>query len=315
MTAPALAKLVGVIPPVITPYDRDGNIAPLALRELIEWYVASGCNALWVCGGTGEGISLSDDERARMIDLAMEAAAGRIGIAFHVGAATTASAVAAARRCQQAGVDAVSSVPPFFYGKSDREIVSYFRQLADETDRPLFLYNLPDATGYSLSVTTIAKILEAVPEVVGIKHSGTTMDLVVELLRLKSDLTVIVGRGELTLAGLVLGAKGVVCASLCLAPERFVKLHRHFQAGQLREAMQAQQWATRVKELYGKFPVIGSTKWVNSRQIGMDCGPPRGPLAGIEPDQESALAQMAQQLGLLEERSVEPMLTGRHVPR
>lgn len=315
MTSSPGAKLVGVIPPMITPYDREGAIDALAVRELIEWYVATGCNGLWVCGGTGEGVALSDDERARMLDLALEAAAGRIAIAFHVGAASTESAVAITRRCQQAGVDAISSVPPFFYGKSEREIVSYYRQLADETDRPLFLYNLPDATGYSLTVGNVEKILEAVPEVVGIKHSGTTMDFVVELLRLRPDLTVIVGRGELTLAGLVLGAKGVVCASLCLAPERFVKLYREFVAGRLRESMQAQQRATRVKELYTKFPVIASTKWVNSRQIGIDCGPPRGPLATIEPDQEAALAALAQQLGLLEERTVEPMAALRHLPR
>lgn len=308
-------KLVGVIPPIITPYDRHGAIDALAVRELVEWYVASGCNGLWVCGGTGEGVALSDDERARMLDLAMEAAAGRIAIAFHVGAASTESAVTITRRCQQAGVDAVSSVPPFFYGKSEREIIAYYRQLADQTDRPLFLYNLPDATGYSLTVGNVEKIVRAVPEVVGIKHSGTTMDFVVELLRMKPDLTVIVGRGELTLAGLVLGAKGVVCASLCLAPERFVKVYKAYGAGLLRESIQAQQRATKVKELYAKFPVIASTKWVNSRQIGMDCGPPRGPLAAIEPDEQAALAAMAQQLGLLDERTAEPMAAMRHLPR
>src|SRR5262249_45362960 len=154
------------IPPIITPYDADGQISELALRELIEWYVKAGCHGLWVCGGTGEGVALSREERGRMAELVTQLVAGRMKVIFHVGAASTDDALDAARRSQAAGVDAICSVPPFFYGKSDREVVDYYRQLGDETDRPLFLYNLPDATGRPLDVPVVAAILEQVPSVI-----------------------------------------------------------------------------------------------------------------------------------------------------
>lgn len=293
-------KLRGVIPPIITPYDTDGSIHRAALRELVEWYVDAGCQGLWVCGGTGEGVILRPEERQRMAEWTMEAAAGRLKVAFHVGAVSTAEALEATAHCQRLGVDAISSVPPFFYGKSDSEVVDYFRRLGDATDRPLYLYNLPDATGRPLTAPLVAEILKRVPGVVGIKHSGTNLDLVVEMLRERSDLEVIIGRGELFLAGLTLGAVGLVCASVCMAPERFVRVYRAFLDGDLATCLETQRLATRVKELFLRYPVIACTKWVNAAQIGLECGPPREPLAAIATQDAAALGRQAQELELLE---------------
>ena len=290
----------GVIPPIITPYEANGNINETALRQLVDWYALAGCDGLWVCGGTGEGVSLTCDERVRMVELMDELVERRMKIIFHVGAVVTADAVAAARRCQELGIDAICSVPPFFYGKSRGEIVDYYRALADATDRPIFLYNLPDVSGVPLTLPLVKAIVERVPSVVGLKQSAGVADFVLELLNYKPDLQVLIGRGETTLASLVMGAQGVVCASLCMAPERFVAVYQAFQAGALQTAMDAQKHATRVKEIYAKYPVIASTKWVNSRQLGMECGSPRAPLASISAADETGLKALATELGLLE---------------
>ncbi|MGD9647399.1 MAG: dihydrodipicolinate synthase family protein [Pirellulales bacterium] len=289
----------GVIPPIITPYDASGGIHSEALRRLVDWYVEAGCHGLWVCGGTGEGVSLSPRERDEMIALVSQHADGRLQLIFHVAAPTTAQAVAAARRCQQEGIDAICSVPPYFYGKSQGEVVDYYRALADVTDRPIFLYNLPDASGLPLTLPLVEAIVERVSSVVGIKQSAGVVDYVHQLLKWKPDLTVLIGRGETTLAALTLGATGVVCASLCMAPERFVAVYQAFQDGDLHRAIEAQRYASSVKDLYDEFPVIASTKWVNSQQLGLDCGAPRAPLAAISPDREDALRRLAEQLELV----------------
>lgn len=301
-----MAEFRGVIPPIITPYDEQGQLNRPALQALVEWYVDSGCHGLWVCGGTGEGVSLSCDERVRMVDLIQELVAGRLKVIFHVGAATTADAMAAARRCQDLSVDAICSVPPFFYGKSDDEVVTYYRRLAEVTDRPIFLYNLPDASGLPLRLSLVESIAGAVPTVRGIKQSAGVVDYVYELRRALPELEVLIGRGETTLAALTLGASGVVCASLCMAPDRFVAVFDAFEARDLSAAMTMQQLASRVKDLYRRFPVIASTKWVNSRQIGIDCQPPREPLAAIGMDEEAAIEAFAKELGLLSEEGVMP---------
>lgn len=303
-----MAEFHGVIPPIVTPLD-DNGINKHALRALIEWYASAGCHGLWVCGGTGEGVSLSRDERLRMVDLVQEYSAGRLKIIFHVGAPTTADAVAAAARCEEQGVDAICSVPPFFYGKSDGEVITYYRRLADATSRPIFLYNLPDASGLPLRLPLVEAIVEAVPNVRGMKQSAGVVDYVHELRRALPQLEVLIGRGETTLAALTLGACGVVCASLCLAPERFVAVYDAFHDNDLRGALAAQEAATRVKEIYRHFPVIASTKWLNGRQIGIDCGPVREPLASIAPEQQAPLLAMATELDLLSGEGVLPTTT------
>ncbi|MBX9790700.1 MAG: dihydrodipicolinate synthase family protein [Pirellulales bacterium] len=309
----------GVIPPIITPYDRSGGIHAEALRRLIDWYADAGCHGLWVCGGTGEGVSLTTRERDEMIALSCQHAAGRLRVIFHVAAPTTAQAVAAAERCQSEGTDAICSVPPYFYGKSTPEVVDYYRALADATDRPIFLYNLPDASGLPLTLPLVEAIVKRVPTVVGIKQSAGVVDYVAQLLKWKPDLTVLIGRGETTLAALTLGATGVVCASLCMAPERFVAVYQAFQDGDLRRAIEAQRFASSVKDLYDEFPVIASTKWVNSQQLGIDCGAPRAPLASIAPERERELRRMAEALELLgpaaSRREAEPVGAATAKPR
>lgn len=290
----------GVIPPIITPFDADGQIHEAAVARLIEWYAAAGCHGLWVCGGTGEGVSLTAGERVRMAELVQEYSAGRLKIIFHVAAPTTDDAVLAAQRCQELGIDAICSVPPFFYGKSEREIIEYYERLADCCDRPIFLYNLPDASGVPLTLPLVQAIVERVPQVVGIKQSAGVVDFVHQLLRWKPDLNVLIGRGETTLPALTLGASGVVCASLCMAPERFVAVYQAFLEDNLREAIDAQRHASRVKEIYEQFPVIASTKWINGLQIGIETGAPRAPLASLLPGSEESLRELADELGVLD---------------
>ena len=301
-----MSRFHGVMPPIITPFQADGSIHTDALRTLVEWYVTAGCHGLWVCGGTGDGVSLSRDERAEMAELVQEFSDDRLRIIFHVAAATTADPVAAAERCHELGIDAICSVPPFFYGKSETEIITYYRRLAEVTDRPIFLYNLPDASGVPLPLSLVDKIASAVPTVLGIKQSAGVCDYVYELKRWRPDFNVLIGRGETTLPALTLGASGVVCASLCMAPERFVAVYDAFLANDLRRAMDAQAAAGLVKDIYRKFPVIASTKWINSRQIGIDCGDVREPLAKITPEMEEDLVELAVSLDLLEGEGVLP---------
>lgn len=301
-----MSRFHGVMPPIVTPFQNDGSIHTDALRTLVEWYAMTGCHGLWVCGGTGEGVSLSRDERAEMAELVQEFSDDRLRIIFHVAAATTADAVAAAERCHELNIDAICSVPPFFYGKSETEIITYYRRLAEVTDRPIFLYNLPDASGVPLGLSLVDKIASAVPTVLGIKQSAGVCDYVYELKRWRPDFNVLIGRGETTLPALTLGASGVVCASLCMAPERFVAVYEAFQAGDLRRAMEAQAAASLVKDIYRKFPVIASTKWINSRQIGIDCGDVREPLAKITPEMEEELVELAVSLDLLEGEGILP---------
>ncbi|MEZ6071720.1 MAG: dihydrodipicolinate synthase family protein [Pirellulales bacterium] len=267
-----MSKFRGIYPPIITPFDADGNINEQAFRRLVDWYVRAGCHGLWVCGGTGEGVSLSSDERLRMAELSVDVADGRLPIVFHVGAPTTADAVKAARHCHDVGVDAICSVPPYFYGKSDDEIVAYYRALGDATDLPQFLYNLPMAAGVDIGLVQLEKVVDAVPTVIGIKESAGVLDQAAAVKRRWPHLTVFVGRGEMTLSALVADLDGSICASLSMAPRRFVEVYDAFEGGDLASAMEAQRRGADCKRVYERFPVVGSTKYINELQMGVPCG-------------------------------------------
>jgi 4-hydroxy-tetrahydrodipicolinate synthase len=315
MVTKHMSKFRGIVPPIITPLDADGQINEKAFRRLVDWYVRTGCHGLWVCGGTGEGVSLSSDERCRMAELSVEAVDGLIPIVFQVGAPVTADAVTAARRCHDIGVDAICSVPPFFYGKSDGEIVDYYRALADATDRPQFLYNLPMAAGVDLGIVQLAKIIDAVPTVVGLKESSGVLDQAAAVKRRWPHLTVFIGRGEMTLSALVADLDGSICASLSMAPLRFVEVYDAFEAGDLNGAMAAQRRATDCKRIYERFPVVGATKYVNQLQIGLECGQGRPPLAQITPEIAAPLKLMAEEIGLLEVRELAGTSLSQQHPR
>ena len=310
-----MSKFRGIYPPIITPFDEDGAINEKAFRRLVDWYVRAGCHGLWVCGGTGEGVSLSSDERCRMAELSVEATAGRIPLVFHVGAPTTADAVKAARCCHDVGIDAICSVPPYFYGKSDDEIVDYYRALGDATDLPQFLYNLPMAAGIDIGITQLEKILDAVPTVIGLKESSGVLDQAALVKRRWPHLTVFIGRGEMTLSALVADLEGSICASLSMAPRRFVEVFDAFEAGDLSSAVVAQRRATDSKQIYGRFPVVGSTKYINELQIGLTCGQGRPPLAQITPEIAAPLKLMAEELGLLEEEELAGASLSKQHPR
>ena len=310
-----MSKFRGIYPPIITPFDGDGAINEKAYRRLVDWYVRTGCHGLWVCGGTGEGVSLSSDERCRMAELSVEAADGRIPIVFHVGAPTTADAVAAARRAHDTGVDAICSVPPYFYGKSDDEIVDYYRALGDATDRPQFLYNLPMAAGVDVGITQLEKIIDAVPTVIGLKESSGVLDQAAAVKRRWPHLTVFIGRGEMTLSALVADLDGSICASLSMAPRRFVEVYEAFEAGDLDAAMAAQRRGADCKRIYERFPVVGSTKHINQLQIGLECGQGRPPLAQITPEIAAPLKLMAEELGLLDQSELAGASLSQQHPR
>jgi N-acetylneuraminate lyase len=310
-----MSKFRGIVPPIITPFDTDGQINDKAFRRLVDWYVRTGCHGIWVCGGTGEGVSLTSDERCHMAELSVEAADGRIPIVFQVGAPTTADAVTAAKRCHDVGVDAICSVPPFFYGRSDDEIVDYYRTLADATDLPQFLYNLPMAAGVDIDMTKLEKIVDAVPTVVGIKESSGVTDQGAAIKRRWPHLTVFIGRGEMTLSALVADLDGSICAALSMAPRRFVEVYDAFQAGDLGAAKAAQRSGAQCKGIYERFPVVGATKYVNQLQIGLECGQGRPPLAQITPEIAAPLKVMAEQIGLLEEQEMAGTLLSQQHPR
>ena len=288
----------GVFPATITPMTPEGRLHEEAFRKVLEFNIQAGVHGFWQAGGTGESVLLDDEENRRIAEIAADQARGRVANIMHVGASTTARAVGLAEHAARVGVDAICCVPPFFYGRTDEEIVEHYRVVAAAADLPLFVYNLPSATGVEITPALMLKIQERVPQLAGLKHSAPSFGNVRAFARM--GLVCFIGSGILMLPGLTIGAVGCVDGPPNMAPELWVEIWDAYQQGDLRRAEAAQVRASELLDLVlmieGKYHAI--TKVVISERLGIDCGDPRPPALPLTPEQRAQVKERVAELGL-----------------
>jgi dihydrodipicolinate synthase/N-acetylneuraminate lyase len=291
-----VAEFEGVVPALVTPMDSDGELDEKSLRKVIEFNVQSGVHGMWMAGGTGESILLTDEENGRIAQAAVDQVKGRAKIIMHVGAPTTTRAVKMATVAAHFGVDAICCVPPFFYPPGEDEVIDHFRQVAAAASLPFFAYNLPQCTGFTVTPEFVAKARERVPELIGLKHSSHNLYHLREFVR--AGLTCFMGSGQMMLPAMTLGAAGCIDGPLCMAPELWLELWRAFHSGELERASKAQEHASRLTDLVWKHGNPRVEKAVLSWRLDIDCGDPRPPRLPFTEQQRSQVLAAVAQLGI-----------------
>lgn len=286
----------GVFPAIITPMTPEGKLNEAVLREVMEFNIQAGVHGFWVAGGTGESVLLDDEENMRIAEIAADQARGRITNIMHVGALTTARAAKMAEHAARVNIDAICSVPPFFYKPSDAAVVEHYRVIAAAANLPFFVYNLPQCTGTEITPELMRKIQERVPQLAGLKHSALTLSYVRDFT--KMGLACIIGNSALMLPALTLGATGCIDGPPNMAPELWIEIWHAYQAGDLKRAEDAQDRATEVTNLVRRFGLHATTKVVLSARLGIDCGNPRPPGLPLTAEQCQQVLTRAAELGL-----------------
>jgi N-acetylneuraminate lyase len=299
-----MPKFEGIYPAIITPMTAEGKLNEDAFRKVMEFNIQAGVNGFWVAGGMGESVKLDDEVNMRLAEIAADQARGRVKIIMHVGSTTTARSAKMAEHAARAGVDAVSSVPPFFYGPTEEELLEYYRVVAAAADLPFFVYNFPSSTGLEFSPELMARVQEKVPQLQGLKHSALTFFNV--RVFAKMGLDCLSGWSMLMLPALTLGAAGTIDGAPIMAPERYVEVFRAFKAGDLARAMAAQEKASEVTDLVSTYGVHGTAKAVLSERLGIDCGDPILPGLPLAADQRASLMRRVTEMGLIGEPVAQP---------
>lgn len=267
----------GLYPAVITPMDADGAFNEDAFRKIVEFNIQAGVHGFWVAGGSGESVLLSEQENQRISKVVVDQSQGRVKNIMHVGAPTTAAAARMAERAALAGVDSVCALPASFYGTGENEAVEYYRTIGEAANLPLFVYNLPDATGLEFTPQLMKRIQDEVPQLVGLKHSAANFTNVWKFSRM--GLACFKGFSCLMLPALTQGSVGCVDGPPGIVPEVFLPIWDAYQAGDLNKAQKAQNRATEIFALfdgaYGSY--IGTLKSLMGKRLGINCGSPRPP--------------------------------------
>jgi len=270
-----MVKLVGICPALVTPLTSEGGVNVKAAERLIESLIAAGVGGLYVCGGTGEWLLLSPTVRRQMAEVAIGAVAERVPVVVHIGAATTEQAVELARHARASGADAISAVPPFYYGYPFTATVEYYRAIAMASGLPLYIYHIPGATGAALT-PDLSRLLA---------------------MRDPDHVNVVSGPDELFLPCFALGVEGAIGTTYNFMPRLYIDIMQSAIRGELGMARRLQYAANAVIKVLLPYGGIPATKAVLT-MMGFDVGYCVPPMPAIDGEVAESLRRDMEVAGL-----------------
>ncbi len=225
-------RFSGSLVAMITPFkESTGELDEDALRRLVEYHVRNGTNGLVPCGTTGESVTLDDDEHNRVIQIAVETAAGRIPIVAGTGTNSTAKSIKYSQHAKELGADGLLVVTPYYNRPTQQGLYLHYEAIAKAVDLPIVVYNVPSRTGTNLLPDTLARLAK-LDTVVAVKEAAGSMDQVSQIVSsCPPDFAVLSGDDSLTLPMLALGGAGVVSVVANIAPRAMSDLVAAYRGG------------------------------------------------------------------------------------
>lgn len=273
-----MALIEGILPALLTPMDERGAVEPNTLRRLVDWHFAHGVHGLYLCGTSGEGLLLTEEERRAVVEHAVGAAARRGKLIVHVGAVQTAEAARLARHAEEVGADAVAAVPPFAFGRDPSGMRTHYRAIAEACTLPVYLYNIPSVTAVQVTADVVRPLLD-LPRIQGLKFSDYNLFAEFELMELGPDFDVFHGCDETLLYALMMGAVGGIGLTYNFMPGLYVELYAAARAGDCAKANRLQLLASRWIEVFlrhARNNAVGLAK-AYMKTLGFECGAARAP--------------------------------------
>jgi 4-hydroxy-tetrahydrodipicolinate synthase len=218
---------------MVTPF-REGHLDENRLREQIEFQIKNGIDGLVPVGTTGESPTLDFKEHARVLELTVQFARGRVPVIAGVGANATTEAIELHQIAKRVGATAGLSVNPYYNKPSQEGLYRYFMTLADRVDLPIVLYNIPGRTGVTMSAQTVARLNEH-KNIVAIKEATGSMDMASEIMAL-CNITVLSGDDSLTVPLMSIGAKGIISVASNVVPAEIKAMAQAALAGDFKKA-------------------------------------------------------------------------------
>ena len=205
---------------LVTPFQADGAIDEERLRALIEYQIAGGVKLLVPCGTTGESVTMTEEEDARVIKLTVEAARGRARVIAGTGSNSTAATIKYSQSARELGADAVLVVAPYYNKPTQAGLDAHFRAVAEAVEGlPVVIYNVPGRTGSNISAPTALRLAREVENIVAAKEASGDLSQIMAILRERPEnFRVLSGDDALTFCLIALGADGLISVASNEAP-------------------------------------------------------------------------------------------------
>ena len=273
-------QLPGLTPAAFTPMRTDGRLNLEVIGDLVDFLVTDGVSALFVLGSTGEGLSLTTQERQQVAEAFVEASSGRLPVVVHVGHSCLEEARALARHAQYIGADAISAVAPFYFKpESPESLLACLTRIAGGApELPFYYYHIPDLTGVDADLPSLAQLCaERLPTMAGIKFSDTRLQTYLVLRSQNTSLDVVFGVDEILLCAWSVGIRGAVGTTYNFAAPLYRRIIACYHRGDLDTARTLQEHAAAMIEVI--LRTCGRTGFKALMGVlGINCGPCRLPL-------------------------------------
>ena len=286
-------RLKGLIAASFTPMNADGSINLSAIDKYVELIAQSNISGVFVCGTTGESLSLTTDERKKILEKWVTLANGRFKVIAHVGSNSLFEAKDLNRHAYETGADAIAAMAPcFFRPGTVKELIDFFAPIAKSAEElPFYFYNMPSMTGVSLPLATfLEEGKKVIPNLVGTKYTHNNLMEMGECIALNNgEFEVLHGYDEILISGLAFGATAGVGSTYNYLPEVYQGIFKAMEEGNLQKARELQMKSIEIVKIIIKYGggVRGGKAIMNL--IGIECGPCRLPISPISQEEYEML--------------------------
>ena len=292
--------LQGTITALVTPFSK-AEVDYAGLRENIRLQISAGVEGILPLGTTGETPTLTEEECLKIIELAVDAAAGKVSVLVGTGSNSTTHTIENTRRAKELGADCALIVTPYYNKPTQSGILAHFEAVAQAVDLPVLIYNIQGRTGVNIETDTLEKLAK-LPNIIGVKEASgslTQIGEVIERIQNKQNrFSVLSGDDVLTLPAMALGARGIVSVVSNLVPSRVVALSQAMLAGNLQEARKIHfELLPLFRAAFFETNPIPIKEAMN--MCGLAAGPCRLPMSPMNPVNRDKLRQVLIEMRLV----------------
>lgn len=268
------------------------------LRELIDFQISSGADAIIICGTTGESSTLSEEEHTEAIRAAVSFVDHRVPVIAGTGSNSTETAIYLTSEAQKAGVDGALIVTPYYNKATQKGLIHHYTEIAKKTDLPIILYNVQSRTGLNIEPATAAELARTCDNIVGIKEASGNISQIATLMNLaQGDIDLYSGNDDQVVPILSLGGIGVISVLANIAPKFTHDMVVQYLAGNVKESCQMQlKSIPLIHALFCEVNPIPVKTAVSL--LGWEAGPLRLPLTEMEPEHLELLKKAMKDFGL-----------------
>jgi len=289
----------GSLVAMITPFTASGEVDEQGIRELVEFHIKNGTNGIVPCGTTGESPTLSPEEHKKVVEITIQAVAGRIPVIAGTGSNCTRESLDLTHHAKEAGADGALIITPYYNKPTQKGLYLHFKKIAEEVDIPIVIYNVPSRTGVNLLPETLAELAE-IRNIVAVKEASGNLEQMINIIELCGEkITLLSGDDKLLLPVLSIGGKGVISVVANIIPRDVAGMIKDFEEGNYEAARKA--FLSKIYPLsnamfYETNPIPVKT---SAQLIGLPAGDLRLPLSPLSENNLAKLKKDLEKFGLL----------------